>query len=76
MVYFGAMQSKLKTVEVCPVKKFEYKVTTIATTVPITTKGYEKIVREFETKLNELGAEGWEFVQRIDSLFFFKREIE
>lgn len=57
-------------------KKFEYKVTTIATTIPITTKGYEKIAQEFETKLNKLGAEGWEFVQRIDSLFFFKREIE
>ena len=57
-------------------RKFEYKVTTIATTIPITTKGYEKITHEFETKLNELGAEGWEFVQRIDSLFFFKREIE
>ena len=36
-------------------KKYEYKVTTIATTIPITTKGYEKIIQEFETKLNELG---------------------
>ena len=57
-------------------KKYEYKVTTIATTIPITTKGYEKIIQEFETKLNELGSEGWEFVQRVDSLFFFKRELE
>ena len=57
-------------------RQYEYKVITIATAMPITTKGYEKITHEFETKLNELGAEGWEFVQRIDSLFFFKREIE
>ena len=57
-------------------KKYEYNVTTIATTIPITTKGYEKIIQEFETKLNELGSEGWEFVQRVDSLFFFKRELE
>mgnify|MGYP001025538081 FL=1 len=57
-------------------KKYEYKVTTIATTMSITAKGYEKVAQEFETKLNELGTEGWEFVQRIDSLFFFKRELE
>lgn len=57
-------------------RKYEYKVTTIATTLPITAKGYEKVIQEFETKLNELGAEGWEFVQRVDSLFFFKRELE
>ena len=45
-------------------------------TLPITTKGYGKVIQELETKLNELGAEGWELVQRVDSLFFFKREIE
>ena len=57
-------------------RKYEYKVTTIATTMPITTKGYEKVIQAFEAKLNELGAEGWEFVQRVDSLFFFKRELD
>ena len=57
-------------------KKYEYKVTTMPTTLPMTTKEYEKVTREFEAKLNELGAEGWEFVQRVNSLFFFKRELE
>ena len=57
-------------------RKYEYKVMTMPTTLPITTKGYGKITQEFETKLNELGAEGWEFVQQVDSLFFFKRELE
>ena len=57
-------------------RKYEYKVTTMPSTLPITTKGYEKVIQELETKLNELGAEGWELVQRVDSLFFFKREIE
>lgn len=57
-------------------KKYEYKVITIATTMAMTTKQYEKTAQEYETKLNELGAEGWELVQRMDSFFFFKRPIE
>ena len=57
-------------------KKFEYKVIAIPTSVALGTKGYEKIAVEFETELNKLGAEGWEFIQRVDGLFFFKREME
>lgn len=57
-------------------KKYEYKVITIATSMAITTKQYEKIAQEFEAKLNELGAEGWELVNRMDGFFFFKRPVE
>ncbi len=57
-------------------KKYEYKVTTIATTLSISTKQYEKVAQEFEERLNELGADGWELVQRTDGYFFFKREKE
>jgi len=57
-------------------KKYEYKVITIATTLPVSTKRYEKIAQDFERKLNELGVEGWELVQRMDGFFFFKREVE
>lgn len=57
-------------------KKFEYKVIAIPTSVALGTKGYEKIAAEFEIELNKLGAEGWELIQRVDGLFFFKREME
>lgn len=56
-------------------KKFEYKVISIPTSMLFGTKGYEKIATEFETNLNKLGEEGWELVQRMDGFFFFKREI-
>ncbi len=47
----------------------------ISTSVALGTKGYEKIAVEFEIELNKLGAEGWELIQRVDGLFFLKREI-
>ncbi len=55
-------------------KKYEYKVITVPTAFAVSTQAYEKTAREFETQLNELGAEGWELVQRMDGFFFFKRE--
>lgn len=57
-------------------KKFEYKAVAIRTSLPITAKHYEKIAQEFEARLNNFGADGWELVQCIDGFFFFKREIE
>ena len=56
-------------------KKVEYKVISISTSIPLGAKGYEKIAAEFETILNKLGEEGWELVQRADGFCFFKREI-
>jgi len=57
-------------------KKYEYKVITLATTLAVSTKQYEKIAQEFQAQLNELGAGGWELVQRMDGFFFLKREID
>ena len=39
-------------------KKYEYKVVTIATAFAMNTKQYEKMALDFETQLNELGREG------------------
>ena len=57
-------------------KKYEYKVITIPTNLALNSKQYEKIAPEFETTLNELGANGWELVQCMNGFFFFKRERE
>ncbi len=57
-------------------KKFEYKVITIATNLAMTTKQYEKLAEEYEERLNALGEEGWELVNRVDGFFFFKRVVE
>ena len=56
-------------------KKFEYKVISVPRAIPIGAKGYEKMVTEFETNLNKLGAEGWELVQRADDFLFFKSDL-
>lgn len=55
-------------------KKWEYKVITIATNTALTAKQYERAAQDFEAQLNALGAEGWELVQHMDGFFFFKRE--
>ena len=40
-------------------KKFEYKVITIPTSIPLGSKGYEKIATEFETALNRICCRNW-----------------
>ncbi len=57
-------------------KRFEYKVVAIAAAFAVSTKQYEKTAEEFEARLNELGDEGWELVQRLDGFFFLKRELD
>ena len=57
-------------------KKYEYRVITIATNMTMTTKQYERTAQEFEAKLNELGTDGWELVNHVDGFFFFKRPAE
>ena len=42
---------------------------------PHSTKQYEEAAQEFETQLNVLGAQGWEFIQRADGFFFLKRDM-
>ena len=41
------------------VKRYEYKVVAIATALTVSIKQHEKVAKEFEEQLNELGANGW-----------------
>lgn len=56
-------------------KKYEYKILTLAAKMAMTGKQFEETAKAFEQELNHLGGEGWELIQRADSMFFFKREI-
>lgn len=56
-------------------KRYEYKVVTIATKIALSTKQFELISQELEKELNRLGLDGWEMIQKQDGRFFFKREI-
>ncbi len=40
-------------------KRYEYKVVAIATALTVSIKQHEKVAKEFEEQLNELGANGW-----------------
>ncbi len=53
-------------------KQFEYKVVMIPMEMNI--RSLEVYGKQIEAKLNQLGNEGWEFVQRTDCLFTLKRE--
>lgn len=44
--------------EVSSGEKYEYKVPTIAISLAVSAKQYEKVVQEFKIQLNELGADG------------------
>jgi len=57
-------------------KKFEYKVVVIPVNVTLTAKQHYKTADEIENVMNELGKEGWELVQKADSMYYFKRAIE
>ena len=56
-------------------KKYEYKVLPGAASLAMNGRQYEKMAQEWEARLNELGGEGWELVQRQDGMFFLKREL-
>lgn len=55
-------------------KKFEYKI--IAKSIPaaMNIKKYDETAEQIEKELNQLGADGWEFIQWKNSMMILKRD--
>lgn len=56
--------------------KYEYKVVFKGMPAAFNEKKYIEMAREFEQELNQLSAEGWEFVQWKNSMLIFRKEME
>lgn len=58
-------------------KTYEYKVAALGRGVAFafTSEQREKAIMDLETALNQLGLEGWELVQQMEGIFYFKREL-
>lgn len=56
-------------------KKYEYKIISKPTPAAMTIKKYDEMAEETEKELNQLGTDGWEFVQWKNSMMILKREI-
>lgn len=57
-------------------KKYEYKVISKGTPVALNDKKMAEMALEIEQELNQLGLDGWEFVQWKNPVLIFKREVE
>lgn len=57
-------------------QKYEYKIITKGIPVALNEKSMQKMFEEIEKEMNQLGAEGWEFVQWKSSMLIFKRAVE
>lgn len=55
-------------------KKYEYKVIFKGAPAALNDKKSTEIAQELEKELNQLGAEGWEFVQWKNNLIILKQE--
>lgn len=56
-------------------KKFEYRVITIAMQIANTEQTMEENANEIQEIFNQLGVEGWEFVEEAVGYYYFKREL-
>ena len=61
------------TKEAAGMKKYEYKMVEVKTTLGF---DWKKKVREAEERWNALGREGWQFCTRGNDVIIFMREIE
>lgn len=57
--------------------RYEYKVAALGrgAAFSFTSEQREKAIMDLENQLNQLGFEGWELVQQMEGIFYFKREI-
>ena len=69
------MLSEKQDLEERTMKKFEYKVVFKGTPVAMHEKKYAEMAQAFEQELNQLGEDGWEFVQWENAMLIFKREV-
>lgn len=56
-------------------KRFEYKVVSKRMPAVLPEKKYAELAQSVEQKLNQLGNDGWEFVQWKNDMLIFKREV-
>lgn len=57
-------------------RTYEYKVVLKEMPFALKDKKFAETARELEREMNQLGAEGWEFVQWKNSMLLFKRDVE
>lgn len=55
--------------------KYEYKVISKGMPLALNDKKSAEMAQGLEEELNQLGTEGWEFIQWKDTMLIFRREI-
>ena len=56
-------------------KKYEYKIISKGLPVAMNEKKYAEMAQKLEEELNQLGSQGWEFVQWENTMLIFKRGV-
>lgn len=57
-------------------KKYQYKVIIKAMPAAANEKKLQEIAAQTESELNQLGQEGWQFIQWKNSMMILKRKVQ